>query len=170
MRAGDAVTYASGDPEILEQCASVLAAYSCRVLLVGQFGNGSRLKLVANHLVAVHNVAAAEAVALAMRLGLDVHSVLGALTEGAGTSRMLEVRGPMMAERTYQPATMRADLFGKDLALIADLARQSGARTPVFDASVAVYAQALAEGHAEDDTASVLEVLLAPPGHNGPAR
>jgi 3-hydroxyisobutyrate dehydrogenase-like beta-hydroxyacid dehydrogenase len=163
MRSGDAITYASGDPELLEQCMPVLMGYSRRVLPLGEFGNGSRLKLVANHLVAVHNVAAAEAVALAMRLGLDPPSVLAALTEGAGTSRMLEVRGPMMVERSYQPATMRVDLFGKDLALIADLARRSDAATPLFDASVAVYIEALSRGHAADDTASVMEVLIAPP-------
>lgn len=160
MRHGDVVTYASGETDSLERCRPVLDAYSRRVLMVGGLGNGSRLKLVANHLVAVHNVAAAEAVALATRAGLDPRLALEALVQGAGTSRMLEVRGPMMVDRSYQPATMRVALFGKDLQLIASLAKQCGATTPLLDASASIYSRALAQGHEADDTASVLEVLL----------
>jgi 3-hydroxyisobutyrate dehydrogenase-like beta-hydroxyacid dehydrogenase len=157
----DAIVYASGSPDGLRRCQPVLEAFSRQVLEVGPFGAGSRLKLVANLLVAVHNVAAAEAIAVAAACGLSPSLVLSALTSGAGSSRMLEVRGPMMVERRYRPAAMRLRLFDKDLKLIESLASQCGVSTPVFTASTAVYAAAERAGYGDEDTASVLEVLLA---------
>ena len=68
---------------------------------VGDFGNGSKFKYVANLLVAIHNVAAAEALVLAEQAGLDTDLVLAAVASGAGGSRMLEVRGPLMTGRAY---------------------------------------------------------------------
>jgi len=93
MRTKDVVIYASGDPAAVERARPVLGAVSRAQFDVGEFGNGSRLKFVANLLVAVHNAAAAEALLLAQRSGLDLEATLRALTPGAGTSRMLEVRG-----------------------------------------------------------------------------
>jgi L-threonate 2-dehydrogenase len=130
------------------------------VIQTGPFGNGSRLKLVANLLVAVHNAAAAEAIALATSCGLNPGLVLTALTSGSGSSRQLELRGPMMIERRYSPPAMRLELFDKDLKLIESLSRHSGASTPLFAASAELYAAAARAGHGAEDTASVLEALL----------
>ena len=86
------------------------------------------MKFVANHLVAIHNVAAAEAMVLAMKAGLDPHRVVEVIGSGAGTSRMFELRAPMMAANTYLPATMRSATWKKDMTVIGDFA--SGARLP----------------------------------------
>lgn len=160
MRTGDVVVYASGPKESIERTMPVMERYARAVIPCRQFGDGSRLKLVANLLVAVHNVAAAEALAFARHVGLEPGEALSALTSGAGSSRMLEVRGPKMVERSYDPPTMRVQLFLKDLALIEDLARESAALTPLFDACKGVYERAVREGYAQLDTASVLEPLL----------
>jgi 3-hydroxyisobutyrate dehydrogenase-like beta-hydroxyacid dehydrogenase len=160
LRNRDAVVYASGEQDGLDRCWPVLVAFSRQVFDAGRFGNGSLLKLVANLLVAVHTAAAAEAIALATQCGLSPSLILTALTSGAGSSRMLELRGPMMTERSYRPAAMRLELFEKDLALIASLARQCGASTPLVTASARLYAAAQA-GHSDEDIASVLEILLA---------
>jgi len=162
MARRDAVVYASGDADALERCRPYLEAAFRTVYLVGGFGDGSRLKFVANLLVAVHNVVAGEAIALARLSGLDPAAVLGALADGAGSSRMLEVRGPMMVERRYQPATMRVDLFKKDLLIIGEFARSLGASTPTFDACLEVYEEALRRSLGAEDTASVHEVVLDP--------
>ena len=61
---------------------------------LGAFGNGSRMKFVANHLVNIHNVAAAEAMVLGMKAGLDPHTVCQVIAESAGSSRMFQVRAP----------------------------------------------------------------------------
>lgn len=159
LRTKDVVIYASGDSAALARVAPVLAGFSREVIDMGAFGNGTRLKLVANLLVAIHNVAAAEALLLAERAGLDPRTALAALTAGAGTSRMLEVRGPLMAEGAYGTASMAVRTFQKDLDIISGFARDLGCPAPVFGAAAQVHLAALAQGHGDDDTASVFAVL-----------
>ena len=170
LRTKDVVIYASGDAAALERVAPVLAAFSRDRILLGAFGNGTKLKLVANLLVAIHNVAAAEALLVAERAGLDPRSALAALTAGAGTSRMLEVRGPVMLDETYDTASMRVSTFQKDLDIISGFARDLGCPTPLFGAAAQVHLAALAQGHGDDDTASVFAVLrrLADGGPGAP--
>jgi 3-hydroxyisobutyrate dehydrogenase-like beta-hydroxyacid dehydrogenase len=159
LRTKDVVVYASGDTAALARVEPVLAAFSRDWIDMGAFGNGTRLKLVANLLVAIHNVAAAEALLVAERAGLDPRAALAALTAGAGTSRMLEVRGPLMLEGAYGAASMRVRTFAKDLDIIAEFARGLSCPTPLFAAAAQVHLAALAQGHADDDTASVFAVL-----------
>jgi len=167
-RRKDVVAYLSGPAAAKEAARPVLEAMTRRVYDVGEFGNGTRLKIVANLLVAVHNLAAAEALVLAERAGLDLATVLSSVGDGAGMSRMLEVRGPAMAARDYAGPGMATRVFGKDLAIIAEFAAGLRSPTPLFSLASAFYAAALAQGHGEDDTASVHAVLRGmPPG--GPA-
>lgn len=162
MARGDAVIYASGDAAAFELVRPILESFSRRAYYTGTFGNGTRLKFVANLLVAVHNVAAAEALALAQRSGLAMTEALEALLDGAGASKILEVRGPTMLERRYLPGAMRMALFEKDLQLIADYARDAKAATPLFTSSLAIYEAARDSGLHLEDTAAVFEVLLPP--------
>jgi putative dehydrogenase len=159
LRTKDVVVYASGDAAALARVAEVLAGFSREVINMGAFGNGTRLKLVANLLVAIHNVAAAEALLVAERAGLDPRAALAALAAGAGTSRMLEVRGPLMVDGAYGTASMRVRTFQKDLDIISGFARALDCPTPVFAAAAQVHLAALAQGHGDDDTASVYAVL-----------
>src|SRR5207244_6926733 len=126
---------------------------------VGVFGNGSKVKFVANLLVAIHNVAAAEALVLARKAGLDLKKTFTVLADGAGSSRMFQVRGPMMVKRDYSKATMKLDVWQKDMTIIADFARQAGCPTPLFAASGPIYTAAVAAGRGKEDTAAVCAVL-----------
>jgi 3-hydroxyisobutyrate dehydrogenase/glyoxylate/succinic semialdehyde reductase len=126
---------------------------------LGRYGNGSRMKFVANHLVAINNVAAAEAMLLAERAGLDPRMVVDMVGPGAGGSRMFQLRAPMMVERVYEPATMKVSIWKKDMAIIAEFADNVGCETPLFTLTQPVYAEALAMGLGDQDTASVFEVL-----------
>lgn len=168
MRTKDVVVYASGDSAALARVGPVLDAFSRDWVDMGAFGNGTKLKLVANLLVAIHNVAAAEALLAAERAGLDLRAALAALTAGAGTSRMLEVRGPLMLEGDYGAATMRVRTFAKDLDIIAAFARDLSCPTPLFATAAQVHLAALAQGRADDDTASVFAVLQQLAGGAGP--
>lgn len=159
LRTKDVVVYASGDAAALARVAEVLAGFSREVINMGAFGNGTRLKLVANLLVTIHNVAAAEALLVAERAGLDPRTALAALAAGAGTSRMLEVRGPLMVDGAYGTASMRVRTFQKDLDIISAFARALDCPTPVFTSAAQVHLAALAQGHGDDDTASVYAVL-----------
>ena len=126
---------------------------------LGAYGNGSRMKFVANLLVAVHNVAAAEAMVLGMKAGLDPHRLVELVGAGVGTSRVFELRAPMMAANAYADATMKVSVWQKDMAVIGAFAASLGVPTPLLSATVPVYNSAMATGHAAHDTASVCAVL-----------
>lgn len=164
-RAGDSVAYLSGGDDVSREAARDALAGVCRAVLdMGPFGNGTRMKLIANHLVAVHNAAAAEALVLAKRAGVDLVSALEALTSGAGSSRMLEVRGPLMVAESFDEPTMRVSTFDKDVSLISAFADEVGAQTPLFSATAVLYELALTQGRGAQDTACVFSVIdgLAP--------
>ena len=114
--------------------------------------------LVANLLVALNSAATAEAINLARQSGLDPQIVLDVLSTGAASSRMLEVRGPLMVRGEFPPQ-MKLDLFMKDLHLIQDAANTAGARIPLTDIAERLYAAALAAGHGGDDLACVITEL-----------
>jgi 3-hydroxyisobutyrate dehydrogenase-like beta-hydroxyacid dehydrogenase len=159
MRSKDIVVYASGDAAAVKRCLPLLETFSRKVYELGDFGNGSRMKFIANHLVTIHNVAAAESLLLAKMAGLDLGTVLEAVTDGAGTSRMLEVRGPMMIRNDFSDATMRMDTYQKDIDTIAGFARALHCPLPLFAASAELYRAALGQGLAAQEVASVFTVL-----------
>lgn len=165
-RGGDLVAYLSGDDsEAKARSLPVLDSFCRSVRDLGGFGTGTMTKLVANHLVAAHNVAAAEALGLARAAGLDLELTLAAVADGAGSSRMLQVRGPLMIDEDYLPAGMRVDLFLKDLRLISDFADSLGAPSPVFDIAVDVYREAERQGRGQEDTACAYSVLRSRRDH-----
>ena len=155
----DLVVYASGDSAAIKSCMGLFGDFAKQSADLGQYGNGSRMKFVANHLVAIHNVATAEAMVLAERAGLDPQMVVDMVGPGAGGSRMFQMRAPMMVERVYEPATMKVSTWKKDMAIIAEFADDVGCDTPLFTLTQPVYTEAMAMGLADQDTASVFEVL-----------
>lgn len=156
---GDVVAYVSGDDGAKAMARPVLTAMTRGWYDVGEFGNGMRMKIVANLLVAVHNLAAAEALVLAERAGLDLDAVLTAVGDGAGTSRMFELRGPLMAAGNYSGPGIRTRVFAKDIDIIDAFARDLGSPTPLFSLASTFYRAALAQGREHDDTACVHAVL-----------
>lgn len=165
----DLVVYASGEQAAVETCAPLFADFAKKTAYLGAFGNGSRMKFVANLLVAIHNVATAEAMALARKSGLDPSDVIEVVAPGAGGSRMFEMRAPMMARDDYLPATMRVSTWSKDMAIIAQFAKSLGVDTPCFDATRPVYDEALRLGLGEMDTAAVYRIIASHSNLGGPA-
>lgn len=158
-RMRDLVVYASGDSAAIARCAGLFSDFAKQSADLGVFGNGSRMKFVANHLVAIHNVATAEAMILAERAGLDPKKVVEMVGPGAGGSRMFQMRAPMMVEGKYEPATMKVSTWKKDMAIIAEFADEVGCETPLFTLTQPVYTEAMAMGLGDQDTAAVFEVL-----------
>jgi L-threonate 2-dehydrogenase len=155
----DLIVYASGDSAAIARCKDLFADFARQSADLGAFGNGSRMKFVANHLVAIHNVATAEAMILAERAGLDPRMVVEMVGPGAGGSRMFQMRAPMMVEGVYEPATMKVSTWKKDMAIIAEFADDVGCATPLFTLTQPVYSDAMAMGLGDQDTAAVFEVL-----------
>ena len=162
----DLAVYASGERKAYDKVEPIFRRFARASHYLGAFGNGSKMKFVANLLVAVHNVATAEAMVLGMKAGLDPETIVNVIGSGAGTSRVFELRAPLMAKRDYAP-TMKIDIWQKDMAIIADFARSLGVAVPTFAASAPLYDAAQAAGLGGDDTAAVAEVIA---GRAGPKR
>jgi len=158
-RVKDLVVYASGEQAAFRKTIRVLNGFSRGHYYVGKFGNGSKMKYAANLLVAIHNISAAEAVILARRSGLDPALAVRVLGDGAGASRMLQVRGPLMARRAYFPATVTNDIWRKDMKIIGEFVRRLKSPAPLFNATRAIYRAARSQGYARADTAAVCAVL-----------
>lgn len=156
----DIIYYASGPLDAYERMEPVLLATG-RSRHVGEFGNGSKLKYVANLLVSVHTTAAAEALNLATNLGLDRADTLELLLAGAGASRMLEVRGPLMAAREFPDDSATLTLLAKDVTIIQEVARAHGVPTPLLSQVAMLFTAGAATGHGDEDPAVVVEVLDA---------
>ncbi|HKX10235.1 MAG TPA: NAD(P)-dependent oxidoreductase [Stellaceae bacterium] len=156
---GDLAVYASGERAAYDRALPVFEKFARVSHYLGVFGNGSKMKFVANLLVAIHNVASAEAMVLGKKAGLDPAEVARVIASGAGTSKVFELRAPLMVEGRYAPPTMKIDIWQKDMAVIADYAASLGVETPLFTSSIAVYNAAQTEGHGGEDTAAVCAVL-----------
>jgi 3-hydroxyisobutyrate dehydrogenase-like beta-hydroxyacid dehydrogenase len=155
----DLVFYASGDAKAIARLRPVLMGFGRHVFDVGQFGNGSRMKYVANLLVAINNVASAEAMVLGMKAGLDPQMIVDLITAGAGNSRVFELRAPMMAKGRYDDVTMKISVWDKDMQVIGDFARKIRVPTPIFNATKGIYVKAMKSGFGNRDTAAVCAVL-----------
>jgi len=155
----DLVVYGSGHRGSYEKCLPVIEAFARSNYYLGAFGSGSKMKLVANLLVAIHNVSAAEAMVFGMKAGLDPEMIYRVMCDSSGSSRMFEVRAPRMVKSDYGNPSMKVKIFQKDLNIIAEFAKNLKCPTPLLTNSIQVYLGAMAKGLDEQDTASVCAVL-----------
>ena len=160
----DLVIYASGGAAEIKRLRPLFADFTRVVRDLGEFGNGSRMKYIANLLVAIHNVASAEALVLGMKAGLPPELVYEEIKIGAGNSRVFELRAPMMVKGRYDKPTMKVAIWKKDMDVIGNFAQSLGAPTPLFSATLPIYAAAMSTGYAMQDTASTCAVLEAMAG------
>jgi len=160
-REKDLVVYASGDAQAIHGLMPVFADFSRQAHDLGAFGNGMKMKFVANLMVAIHNVASAEAMVLGEKAGLDPAQIFKLIQAGAANSRVFELRAPMMVQNSYggENLTMRISTWQKDMKVIGEYAASVGCPTPLFSACEPIYRAALSTGHGDDDTAAVCAVL-----------
>jgi 3-hydroxyisobutyrate dehydrogenase-like beta-hydroxyacid dehydrogenase len=160
LQARDAtlVVLASGSEEAYEVAKPVFDSIGRSTHYLGEFGNGSKMKFIANLLVAVHNLATAEAHALGIAAGLDPDTVQKVTEDGVGSSKIFEIRGPMMVADDYPPAA-RLDIILKDATLIEGYARSVGAPTPLLRTALEVYREASSSGLGDLDAAALLRHL-----------
>lgn len=156
----DVLVYASGPAEAYARCLPAFEAFSRAPHHLGAFGNGTRMKLVANLLVAIHTAAAGEAFAMARMAGLDPAQMFDVVADGAGGSSSMKVRGPMLIAEEYLPIrTMPLALWRKDMRVIAEFADSLQCPTPMFSAAVPLFNAAVASGYGDQDTAAVAAVF-----------
>ena len=155
----DLAIYASGNAAAIKKMNGVFEGFARARYDVGEFGNGIRMKLVANLLVAIHNISTAEAILMGERSGLDAATIVRVIADGAGGSRMFQVRGPLMVDRSWGEATMKVSTWQKDMKLINDMLTATDTPAPLFATCMPIYNAAMGLGHGADDTASVYSVL-----------
>jgi L-threonate 2-dehydrogenase len=150
-----ATTFASGDQASIDSVRPVLDAISGPWVYTGAFGTGARMKYIASMLLATHTVAAAEAMVLARRSGLDLELVQRTLDNSIAASAIWKQRGPLMQQRAWLPAPGPIDMLHSILEQIEDYAAAAGLQTPVFTSAKTVFDKALADGWGELDIACV---------------
>ena len=165
----DLIVFASGDEAAFERCRAVFAGMSRAQKFVGAFGNGSKMKFIANHLVTIHNLSAAEAFVLGEMAGLDRSLVYDVIADSAGSSRMFQIRGPLMVAGQYDEPTATMKMHLKDIDIIGRFAADLHCPTPLFTTAAQFYHAGVAQGGEGQDTAMVCAVLegLAGIGRKG---
>lgn len=161
---GDLVLFVSGDDPVVTSVTDVLHAMGT-VRRVGEaVGDGQSIKVVNQHLCAVHIVAAAEALALAERLQLDPAFVLDVIGGGAASSFMLSDRGPRMIEGPAAEVRSQVGIFVKDTGLVSDAAATAGLDLPLLQAARARFLAAAELGLVTRDDSSVLQTYRSDEG------
>lgn len=170
MKEGAWTIFASGSPSAFRRILPLLEVFTSKVHHVGAFGNGTRMKFIANHLVAIYNVAVAESLTFARKMGLEPQQILDLFGPNPVVGNgVLRLRGALMAARRYLPATMKVEVWQKDMQVIGDMAKAVACPVPLFSACIPIYNAAMAQGLAAADTASVHEVLGSLAGLDAPA-
>ena len=163
---GDLVLFVSGADAAIAAVRPVLDAMGTARVVGAQPGDGQSVKVVNQHLCAVHIVAAAEALALAERLDLDPAFVLDVVGGGAAASFMLGDRGPRMLDGDA-PVLSQVGIFVKDTGLVADAAEAAGIELPVLQAARDRFLAAAEAGLNARDDSSVIETYRRGAGSEG---
>lgn len=150
-----ATTFVSGEPASIDAVRAVLDAISGPWVLTGPFGTGAAMKYIASMLVAVHTVAAAEAMVLARHTGLDLELVQRTLDDSIASSAIWRQRGPTMRQRAWLPAPGPVETLHAILEQVMDRTVGAGLRAPVFTSAKAVFDKAAADGWGHLDIACV---------------
>lgn len=161
VRQRKAALYLGGASELVETCRPLLEAISPNQFHIGPFGSAVAMKLIANYLLTIHTLAAAEAMNMAVRAGFDPQRAVEVLREGAGGSTMFNVRAPLMAKRQFSPAPGPFRTLEKYLQLGREMADELGCATPLFSAAEPYYRQALDGPMRDEDIAAVIKLLEA---------
>jgi len=157
-RAGELSVMASGSPEAFRRAEPVLAAMAATVHRLGErAGPGSSVKLVNQLLAGVHIATAAEAMALALRMGLDADTVYRVITQSAGNSWMFENRMAHVLAGDYTPRSA-VDIFVKDLGIVADTGRELTFPLPLAASALQQFTAASAAGLGRQDDSAVIKV------------
>lgn len=159
-RAGTMSLMLAGAASAIERHATLLAAMSNRIFRLGErCGDGARYKLVNNLVAGMNLVAASEAVALAVKMGLDPATTVALMGASSGQSMMLDDRLPRAIANDYAPHAY-AYILTKDVALGLAMAEDAGVELPMARHALEIFKETLARGYDELDDAAVLKVLL----------
>jgi 3-hydroxyisobutyrate dehydrogenase len=163
---GQMTMMTAGTPAAYEKAGAVLDAMAAKVYRLGDSaGAGSKVKVINQLLAGVHIAAAAEAMALGLREGVDPAALYEVITHSAGNSWMFENRMAHVLAGDYTPLSA-VDIFVKDLGLVLDVARASKFPLPLSSTAHQMFMQASTAGYAREDDSAVIKIF---PGIEVPA-
>ena len=164
---GQMTMMTSGAPAAYALCEPMLKAMAASVYKLGNSaGAGSKVKIINQLLAGVHIAAAAEAMALGLRKGVNPAALYEVITHSAGNSWMFENRMAHVLAADYTPLSA-VDIFVKDLGLVLDMARASKFPLPLSSTAHQMFMQASTAGFAKEDDSAVIKIF---PGINLPAK
>jgi L-threonate 2-dehydrogenase len=156
---GEMTMMTAGRPEAYAKAGGVLEAMAAKVYRLGdRAGNGSKVKIINQLLAGVHIAAAAEAMALGLREGVDAAALYEVITNSAGNSWMFENRMAHVLAGDYTPLSA-VDIFVKDLGLVLDTARATKFPLPLSATAHQMFMQASSAGHGREDDAAVIKIF-----------
>jgi L-threonate 2-dehydrogenase len=156
---GQMTMMTAGKPSAYAACGDSLQAMAAKVYKLGnEAGNGSKVKIINQLLAGVHIAAAAEAMALGLREGVNAHELYEVITHSAGNSWMFENRMAHVLAADYTPLSA-VDIFVKDLGLVLDTARASKFPLPLASTAHQMFMQASTAGFASEDDSAVIKIF-----------
>ena len=156
---GEMTMMTAGKPAAYARCGKALDAMAAKVYRLGdQAGNGSKVKIINQLLAGVHIAAAAEAMALGLREGVNADALYEVITHSAGNSWMFENRMAHVLKADYTPLSA-VDIFVKDLGLVLDTARASKFPLPLASTAHQMFMQASTAGYAKEDDSAVIKIF-----------
>ncbi len=150
--------FCGGEQAAVERARPILQAMGRTITHVGPSGSGQAVKAVNQVILAGTYLGVAEGIVLAMKAGLEVEQVVGALGGGAAQSWVLANRSGRMIANDY-PLGFKVALHRKDLGIALDLAREMGAELPVAELAADFETDLVARGHAGDDMSALARVI-----------
>jgi 3-hydroxyisobutyrate dehydrogenase len=163
VSARKAVIYLGGDAGACKKVEPVVAGFADSCITFGPFGAASKVKLVNNLLVSVHIAAAAEAMALGLKAGVDVDLMIKAVATGSGGSTQFGIRAPWMAQRRFFPAQGTVPALAHYFDLIGEFADREGVATPMLDRAMELYQRFMEKGLGDHDVAAMVDVIASMP-------
>ena len=156
---GDMTMMSAGTPAAYARAEPLLNAMAAKVYRLGDTaGAGSKVKIINQLLAGVHIAAAAEAMALGLREGVDPAALYEVITHSAGNSWMFENRMAHVLAADYTPLSA-VDIFVKDLGLVLDMARASKFPLPLSSTAHQMFMQASSAGYAREDDSAVIKIF-----------
>jgi 3-hydroxyisobutyrate dehydrogenase len=166
VEARKGVIFLGGDREAVRRIEPVVAGFADACSYFGPFGTATKAKLINNLLVGLHIAGTAQAMAIAMRTGVDMDLLIKSIASGSGGSTQFGIRARWMVARKFMPQQGSAAGLAHYLDMVKEFADEQGVATPLLDPLIEIYRQALPM-IGERDVAAILELFEAGPQTKG---
>jgi 3-hydroxyisobutyrate dehydrogenase len=166
VEARKGVIFLGGDREAVRRIEPVIAGFADACSYFGPFGTATKAKLINNLLVGLHIAGTAQAMAIAMKAGVDMDLLIKSIASGSGGSIQFGIRAPWMVARKFLPQQGSAAGLAHYLDMVKEFADEQGVATPLLDPLIEIYRRALPT-IGERDVAAIVELFEAGPQTKG---